>query len=56
MSPEQIAQRDALEREVLALREKKAELPQDDYYAQLEKLLLQLAHFYAQNTATNSVR
>jgi hypothetical protein len=47
LSPEQRAQRDALERSVFLLREKKAQLAEDDYYRQLEKLLLELARFYS---------
>lgn len=56
LSPEQIAQRDALEKQVLVLREKKAQLPEDDYYQQLEALLLQLARFYAASSETNAPR
>ena len=56
LSVEQIAQRDALENEVLALREKKTQVPEDDYYQQLETLLLQLARFYASSSGTNSPR
>jgi hypothetical protein len=47
LTPEQVAERDALERAVLLHREAKAHLPEDDYYRELEKLLLQLAKFYA---------
>lgn len=38
--------RDSLEQEVAKLREQKAELPEKDYYTQLEKLMLQLAALY----------
>jgi len=55
LSPEQITQRDALEKQVLALRDKKSSIPEDDYYQQLETLLLQLARFYASGSATNAV-
>ena len=43
LTPDQRARRDALERSVFLLREKKAQLAEDDYYRQLETLLLQLA-------------
>jgi hypothetical protein len=43
------AKRDALELEVEALRAKKASLGEADYYARLEKLLLQLARLYRDN-------
>jgi hypothetical protein len=46
LSPAQRNQRDSLERAVLKLRERKAQLPEDDYYRQLEQLLLPLARFY----------
>lgn len=46
LSPQQRAQRDALERAVLLHRAKKNVLPEDEYYRQLEKLLLDLARFY----------
>ena len=39
-------QRHALELELARLREKKSELPEDEYYAQLEPLLLKLAELY----------
>ena len=56
LSPEQVARRDDLEKQVLALREKKSQLPENDYYQQLETLLLQLAHFYASSSETNAPR
>jgi hypothetical protein len=46
LPPETRAKRDALEQEVARLREQKAELPENEYYAQLEKLMLQLANLY----------
>jgi len=49
---EQRAQRDALERAVLLHREKKGQLPEAEYYAELEKLLVELAKFYA-GTSSN---
>jgi hypothetical protein len=54
LTPEQMAQRDTVEKAVLTLREKKDKLPEDDYYRELEGLLLQLARFYDLD-ATNSV-
>lgn len=38
--------RDDLERQVEALRVKKAQMPEADYYTQLEKLLLEIARLY----------
>ncbi len=49
LSPGQRAQRDALERAVFLYREKKAELPEDEYYQGLERVLLDLARFNATN-------
>jgi hypothetical protein len=54
LTPEQIAQRDAFERAVLLHREKKAQMPEDEYYQELEKLLLQLAGLYASTSTTNT--
>ena len=39
--------RDALERELKALKEQRAKLPEDDYYAKLESLLRKLGEVYA---------
>jgi len=50
LTPEQIAQRDELERAVLQHREKKSQIPEEDYYRELERLLLQLARFYGSST------
>jgi len=47
---EQIARRDALERAVLLYREKKNQLPEDEYYRELEKLLIEVARFYGSNS------
>ncbi|MDB5319595.1 MAG: hypothetical protein JWN40_1226 [Phycisphaerales bacterium] len=52
MSQEARARRDDLERQVESLRGKKATTPQADYYAALEKLLLQLAGVYDKMPAT----
>jgi hypothetical protein len=46
LTPEQRARRDALEREVLLLRDKKDQIDETSYYRQLEKLLLDLARSY----------
>ena len=46
--PELRARRDELELKIEALRGKKALLAEEEYYAQLEDLLLQLARVYAQ--------
>jgi hypothetical protein len=55
LTPEQIAQRDALEKAVLMHREKKGQMTEEDYYGELEKLLIQLARCYsASNSVSNS--
>lgn len=46
LSPELRAQRDALETELAKLREAKAALPEKEYFAQLEALLLRIARLY----------
>jgi hypothetical protein len=43
---EQIAQRDSIERQIQELRERKSALPADDYYAELEPLLIELARLF----------
>lgn len=45
-SQERRARRDALEMEIETLREKKAELPEVEYWSRLESLLLELAKIY----------
>jgi hypothetical protein len=45
----QLSRRDALERAVLRHREKKGQLAEEEYYRELEKMLLELAHFDAAN-------
>jgi hypothetical protein len=47
MPPEARARRDELELQIEALRGRKATLPEDDYYARLDDLLLKLAKVYA---------
>jgi hypothetical protein len=49
LSSEKRVRRDALERAVLLHREKKGQLSEDDYYGELERLLLDLARFYETN-------
>src|SRR4029079_3123543 len=46
MSPEQRARRDELELAVEGIRDKKETMKEDEYYAQLESLLVQLAELY----------
>lgn len=45
LSPGQRQKRDALERQILLFREKKSAMPEDDYYRELEKLLLEYGRF-----------
>jgi hypothetical protein len=52
MSQEARAKRDNLERQIESLRAKKATAPETDYYAALERLLLQLATVYDKTPAT----
>jgi len=47
---EQMVHRDALEHAVLLYREKKNQVPEDEYYRELEKLLLGLAKSYGSNS------
>ncbi|MEZ6116705.1 MAG: hypothetical protein R3C28_09045 [Pirellulaceae bacterium] len=47
LSPELRAERDALEVQIEALRQQKADLSEDEYYDRLEQLLLPLARLYA---------
>ena len=51
LSPAQRARRDELELAVSRLRDKKDKLAEDDYYRQLEAVLLELAKVSAQQTA-----
>ncbi|MCP5518786.1 MAG: hypothetical protein H7A45_16200 [Verrucomicrobiales bacterium] len=46
LPPETRARRDALELDVLRLRDRKASVPEADYYRELERLLLELARVY----------
>lgn len=46
LTPEQTAERDRLETEIDLLRQKKKKLPTEQYYEELEKLMLQMAQLY----------
>jgi hypothetical protein len=50
LSPEQRAGRDALERELAALRERKGGMKEDEYYRELEAILLKLARIYREGS------
>jgi len=50
LSAEMRSRRDGLELAIARLRDTKNQMPEDDYYQQLEKLLLELAKLYEQNT------
>lgn len=49
LAPEFRARRDALERSVLLYRDKKGAVPEEQYYRELERLLLELARLYDQS-------
>jgi hypothetical protein len=51
LSPAVRARRDAIELEVAQMRETKGQLDEDEYYRQLEKLLVELAKLYQQVAA-----
>jgi predicted alpha-1,6-mannanase (GH76 family) len=51
LTAEERAKRDALERTVLQFREKKSQMPEEEYYRQLEKLLLELARASVTNSS-----
>ncbi|MGE3308843.1 MAG: hypothetical protein AB7O66_02650, partial [Limisphaerales bacterium] len=46
LSPEARARRDQLEVEIASLRDRKSSVPEDQYYQDLETLLLELARLY----------
>ena len=46
LPPEAVTQRAKLEEAIEALRKQKAKLPENEYYAQLELLMRQLAQVY----------
>jgi hypothetical protein len=54
--PDLLARRDALERRVEALRDQKASMSEDDYYARLEPLMLDLARLYREFSAPGPAR
>lgn len=47
LTPEQTAERDRLETEIEALRVRKSKMAEDEYYRDLEKLLVQMAKLYS---------
>ncbi len=49
-----LKRRDDIERAIEALRQKKTSLSESDYYAQLEKLLIDLARVYEENEQSRS--
>ena len=53
-SAESIAQRNAMELELENLRQKKADLPEDVYYRQIEKICLKIARLYEDNAPAES--
>ncbi len=55
LSPDQRARRDALERAAVLHREKKKQLSEDEYYRELERLLLELGRFYESNSVTTAI-
>jgi hypothetical protein len=50
LTPQQRTERDSLERDLAALRERKAGMKEDDYLRELEAILLKLAHIYRGGT------
>lgn len=52
MSPDDRAKRDALELTIEALRQRKSTLTEDDYYAQIEPLLQDLARLYEKSPSS----
>jgi len=49
LSPDQRTRRDTLERDLAALRTRKAEMKEDEYFTALEALLLKLAQLYRES-------
>ncbi|HEY2083088.1 MAG TPA: hypothetical protein VGI88_09910 [Verrucomicrobiae bacterium] len=49
LSPELRARRDELESQLSALRDRKSQMKEDDYYNQLEKILVEMAKLYEKN-------
>ena len=56
LSPAARRRRDELERAIAEVRKKKTTLGEDEYYAQLEVLLVELARLYAAPTAHDQTR
>jgi hypothetical protein len=54
LTPEERTRRDKLEAAVEELRRKKSEMEESAYYAELEKLLVELARIYAEPEAARS--
>ena len=54
MTPEIRDRRDNLEREAADLRAKKESLSEEDYYARLEKIMVELARIYGGRPAVGS--
>ena len=54
LSEEQRKKRDEIEHAVFRHREKKGKIPDDQYYRDLEKMLLELARLYETNSASVS--
>ena len=54
LTDEQRRKRDEIEHAVLKHREKKGKIPDDAYYRDLEKMLLELARLYATNSASSN--
>ena len=54
LNPALRARRDALEREVFALREKKSEISQEEYFRKLETILIELARLNLTNSSASN--
>jgi len=50
LTESQRTKRDEIEHAVIQYREKKGKVPDDEYYANLEKMLLDLARLYETNS------
>jgi hypothetical protein len=46
LSPETRARRDDLERQLNALHDRKSKMSENDYYKQLEVIMVQISHLY----------
>jgi hypothetical protein len=51
LTAEQRAKRDEIETAINDLRDRKTKMPRDEYYRELEALLLQIARVYEQSEA-----